>query len=184
MLSRSLLVLAVPALVLAVPGFGLSEAAAQHRSKTHSGGQHDGGSYGRKPTPNRHSSGGYSVMSAPNGGSLRRALRPSANTAPVAVPNRAGRSAGTATVSIPDVEATASARGTGQLRVRASVPDATLFVNGARVGKLPADAVDLEPGVHEIRVAKYGYRAHEQKLTVEAGKPVDLSVELEPLSID
>ncbi len=70
--------------------------------------------------------------------------------------------------------------GSGELHLRVQPKDATVYVDGEFRGDVPqADHLRLDPGPHKVELARPGYRTLEREVTVEAGRTVDLDVELE-----
>jgi len=63
------------------------------------------------------------------------------------------------------------------VKVVSAVPEAEVFVDGARLGTVPQEK-ELSPGEHFVVVSKVGYATVEQKILVEAGKPQTLTVKL------
>ena len=65
----------------------------------------------------------------------------------------------------------------GLLRITSGLDEVTAFVDGKQVGRVPAE-VALEPGEHQIRVSKQGYRDETTTIVVRAG--AERSVDLDP----
>jgi serine/threonine protein kinase len=59
----------------------------------------------------------------------------------------------------------------GSLLVRSSPSGAEVFVDGARRGVTPLAVRDLPLGAHAVRVARPGFAAAEQRVTLDAGRP-------------
>ncbi len=81
--------------------------------------------------------------------------------------------AGQSTVVKLDLNKTSGAR----IHVVSPVPEAKVFIDGALAGSVPIDTT-VTPGEHFVVVQHDGYTKYEAKLTVEAGKNVDVSAEL------
>ena len=65
----------------------------------------------------------------------------------------------------------------GTLKVVSSVPDAEVYIDGALAGKVPQEK-KIAAGDHPITVRLEGYKAFEQKVTIEVGKTVTVQAEL------
>jgi serine/threonine protein kinase len=59
----------------------------------------------------------------------------------------------------------------GSLLVRSTPSGAEVFVDGARRGVTPLAVRDLPLGAHAVRVARAGFAATEQRVTLDAGRP-------------
>jgi hypothetical protein len=55
--------------------------------------------------------------------------------------------------------------------VRSTPSGAEVFVDGARRGVTPLAVRDLPLGAHAVRVARAGFAATEQRVTLDAGRP-------------
>jgi hypothetical protein len=55
--------------------------------------------------------------------------------------------------------------------VRSTPSGAEVFVDGARRGVTPLAVRDLPLGAHAVRVARAGFAAAEQRVTLDAGRP-------------
>ena len=65
----------------------------------------------------------------------------------------------------------------GIIKVVSSVPDATVFVDGAALGKAPQDK-RVSAGEHPVVVRLDGFKQFEQKVRVDAGQTVTVQAEL------
>jgi len=72
---------------------------------------------------------------------------------------------------------TEAAGDTGLLKVVSTVPDATVFIDGAAVGKVPQEK-RLSQGEHPVLVKLDGYKQFDQKVRIEAGQTVTVQAEL------
>ncbi|MBT8496066.1 MAG: PEGA domain-containing protein, partial [Deltaproteobacteria bacterium] len=63
------------------------------------------------------------------------------------------------------------------VRVVSPVPEAVVFVDGARLGTVPQEK-QLAPGEHFVVVQKPGFTKFEQKIQVKSGKPMVVTAEL------
>src|SRR6185436_12580580 len=77
------------------------------------------------------------------------------------------------------LELALGALGVQQLRVASDPPGATLRVEDDIVGVTPW-AGELTPGLHQIRLERAGYRAHEAQVALAAQHAADLEVTLLP----
>lgn len=71
---------------------------------------------------------------------------------------------------------------TGELTVRANVPEATVWLDGERAGALVDGTLvlrDVEAGVHTIKIDADGYQPYTTTTTVDAGKQARLQVALQ-----
>lgn len=71
----------------------------------------------------------------------------------------------------------------GALRVKTDITGAQIFLDGEEKGTTPATLRDLSPGPHQLALVKDGYEAHEQAVTVTAGKTELLKVTMKPLAL-
>jgi PEGA domain len=65
----------------------------------------------------------------------------------------------------------------GLLKVVSTVPEATVFIDGAAVGKVPQEK-RIAAGEHPVVVRLDGYKQFEEKVRVEPGKTVTVQAEL------
>lgn len=65
----------------------------------------------------------------------------------------------------------------GLLKVVSNVPDATVFIDGASLGKAPQEK-RIAAGEHPVVVRLEGFKQFEQKVLVEAGKTATVQAEL------
>jgi PEGA domain len=70
----------------------------------------------------------------------------------------------------------------GQLLVTALRPDATVFLDGRRLGAAPQHADGLSPGSHEVRVEKQGFRPFRMQVQILPGREARVEARLEPES--
>jgi len=84
-----------------------------------------------------------------------------------------------ATARVAKLELALAALGVQQLRVASDPPGATLRVEDDIVGVTPW-AGELTPGLHQIRLERAGYRAHEAQVALAAQHAADLEVTLLP----
>jgi serine/threonine protein kinase len=94
------------------------------------------------------------------------AARPAVKTPPV-TPSAPARSLAAA----PARTAAAPAAPPGRLLVRSSPSGAEVFVNGQRRGVTPLAVRDLPLGGYVVRVARPGFTASEQRVTLDPGRP-------------
>jgi serine/threonine-protein kinase len=74
-----------------------------------------------------------------------------------------------------------AAAGTGRLLIR-STPPATAFLDGREAGQTPLTISAVQPGVHRVRVAREGFVAEEQSVTITSGRPSQsVTFQLSPL---
>lgn len=87
--------------------------------------------------------------------------------------------AGTAAVLKLDLQAVpeAETRETAVLKVVSPVPEATIFVDGERIGNAPQEK-ELQPGEHFVVVTKPGYKKFEQKVSLDVGQVMTVTAEL------
>lgn len=71
--------------------------------------------------------------------------------------------------------------GLGNLIVVASIRGATVYLNGARVGKTPFARAKLTAGMHEVRVVASGYEPMDDQVQVTAGRTARVTAILQPL---
>lgn len=83
--------------------------------------------------------------------------------------------AGSATVLKLDLNAVA--RSEAKIKVVSPVPGADVYIDGASVGKVPAEQ-EVASGEHFVIVKLDGYKTFEQKLRIEAGQTQTVSAEL------
>ncbi len=67
------------------------------------------------------------------------------------------------------------------LRVVSDPPEALVSINGESRGRTPLDVTGLPTGRHLLQLALRNHRDHFQTVTLEAGQPRTIEVELEPL---
>lgn len=84
--------------------------------------------------------------------------------------------AGDAQVLKFDLQPEASAA-TGLLKVVSRVPEATVYLDGKNIGKVPQDK-DVPAGEHFVVVEKEGFTKFEKKIVIEAGQTITVSAEL------
>ncbi len=82
------------------------------------------------------------------------------------------------------VNAAPSQAQTGKLKVKAIPPQAYVFVDGKAIHEASKGSIALSPGEHTVNIYNYGYKPATQKVTINAGKTVDLDVKLDPVSGD
>jgi hypothetical protein len=70
----------------------------------------------------------------------------------------------------------------GRLLVTALRPDATVFLDGRRLGAAPQHADGLSPGAHEVRVEKQGLRPFRMQVQILPGREARVEARLEPES--
>lgn len=70
-----------------------------------------------------------------------------------------------------------AATATGKVKVVSRVPEATVYIDGKNVGKVPQEA-DVPPGDHFVVVEKKGFTKFEKKIRIEAGQDITVSAEL------
>jgi hypothetical protein len=75
-----------------------------------------------------------------------------------------------------DLESDAAAS-TGKLKVVSTVPNADVFVDGALVGKVPAEK-SVAAGEHFVVVRRDGHTQFEQKVRIEAGQTITLQASM------
>jgi hypothetical protein len=68
----------------------------------------------------------------------------------------------------------------GTLKVVSMVPEASVFIDGAAVGKVPIEK-KLQQGEHPVVVRLDGFKQFEQKVRVEAGQTVTVQATLKPV---
>jgi hypothetical protein len=68
---------------------------------------------------------------------------------------------------------------TGTLQVEASVPAATVALDGETLGPAPQER-ELEPGPHRVRVTKEGFLPWEREVHVVPGRSAHVTARLEP----
>ena len=83
--------------------------------------------------------------------------------------------AGSATVLKLDLNAVAKSE--AKIKVVSPVPGADVYIDGASVGKVPAE-MEVASGEHFVIVKLEGYKTFEQKLRIEAGQTQTVSAEL------
>lgn len=83
--------------------------------------------------------------------------------------------AGSATVLKLDLNAVAKTE--AKIKVVSPVPGADVYIDGASVGKVPAE-MEVASGEHFVIVKLEGYKTFEQKLRIEAGQTQTVSAEL------
>ncbi len=69
----------------------------------------------------------------------------------------------------------------GALRVKTDITGVQLFLDGEEKGTTPTTLRSLAPGPHRLALVKDGYEAHEQAVTVTAGKTELVVVAMKPL---
>jgi hypothetical protein len=97
--------------------------------------------------------------------------------APPPSPSPAARRAPAATTT--PTPAPVPVASTGTLRVEASVPGASVAIDGGAVGPAPQQR-DLGPGVHRVRVTRAGFEPWEREVQVVPGHTVRLVARLDP----
>ncbi len=70
----------------------------------------------------------------------------------------------------------------GTLKVVSMVPDASVFIDGGVLGKVPVEK-KLQQGEHTVLVRLDGYKQFEQKVRVEAGQTVTVTASLKPVGL-
>lgn len=83
-------------------------------------------------------------------------------------------SAGSATVLELDLNTAGSV---GTLKVVSPVPEATVFIDGEKIGNVPQSR-QIAAGEHFVVVSKPGYQTLEKKLRIDEGKTVTITAEL------
>jgi hypothetical protein len=73
-----------------------------------------------------------------------------------------------------------TAPGTGNLIVISSVRGASVFLDGAEVGRTPYARANLPAGSHGVRVAASGYQAFDQQILVKSGATKRITAILQP----
>jgi hypothetical protein len=68
----------------------------------------------------------------------------------------------------------------GTIRVISNTPGAEIYVDGARVGRVPMDVKDLKPGEHVVEVRAPGFVARRERVAVSAGSATVLEFDLNP----
>ena len=74
--------------------------------------------------------------------------------------------------------AAVAATDVARLRVVTAVPDAEVFLDGASIGRAPADRKDLAPGKHFVVVRKQGYAEWTREVDLTVGQAVSLTADL------
>lgn len=69
----------------------------------------------------------------------------------------------------------------GALRVKTDITGAQIFLDGQEKGTTPTTLRGLPAGPHQLALVKDGYEAHEQAVTVTAGKTELVVVAMKPL---
>lgn len=72
----------------------------------------------------------------------------------------------------------ASRQSTGVLEVKSNVPSAAVFIDGARIGKVPAEAL-LRAGTHQLEVQASGYDDYAAQVVIKPGDNKSMDVALE-----
>lgn len=72
----------------------------------------------------------------------------------------------------------------GKLTVRATPRQAYVFVDGKAVREASKGAISLSPGDHSVDIYNYGYKPANRKVSIQAGKSVNLDVTLDPAAGD
>jgi hypothetical protein len=73
----------------------------------------------------------------------------------------------------------------GELTVEANVPDAEVFVDGAKKGTLPgADPIFVDPGSHVVEVKAPGYDPYLMMAVMSAGTAMHIRARLEPMRVE
>jgi len=67
----------------------------------------------------------------------------------------------------------------GRIRVVASRPDAEVFVDGKRIGRVPIET-DVKHGKHRVKVSAEGMKDWKEEVTVQRGQATPLRVRLRP----
>lgn len=71
----------------------------------------------------------------------------------------------------------------GALRVKTDITGAQIFLDGQEKGTTPTTLRGLPPGPHQLALVKDGYEAHEQAVTITAGKTELVVVTMKPLAL-
>ena len=71
----------------------------------------------------------------------------------------------------------------GALRVKTDITGVQIFLDGQERGTTPTTLRGLVPGPHQLALVKDGYEAHEQAVTVTAGKTELVVVAMKPLAL-
>ena len=69
----------------------------------------------------------------------------------------------------------------GALRIKTDITGAQIFLDGQEKGTTPTTLRGLAAGTHQLALIKDGYEAHEQAVTVTAGKTELVVVTMKPL---
>lgn len=78
-------------------------------------------------------------------------------------------------------ELEADARARPMLSVTTTPAGATVFIDGRRLGVTPLE-LELQPGSHEVRVAKNGFAPREREVELVKGVDASMTVELVPVT--
>jgi hypothetical protein len=71
----------------------------------------------------------------------------------------------------------------GALRVKTDITGAQIYLDGQEKGTTPTTLRGLAAGAHQLALVKDGYEAHEQAVTVTAGKTELVMVTMKPLTL-
>ncbi len=80
-------------------------------------------------------------------------------------------------VAVVEAVLAAPIKGAGILRVVSPLPEAVVYIDGARAGVSPVEK-EIAPGKHFIMVTKEGFANFQKEVQVEAGATVDLTANL------
>jgi len=71
---------------------------------------------------------------------------------------------------------------TGRVRIYASVPRATVSIDGRALGLAPVDA-ELGPGGHTLQISAQDYKVHREELSIAVGQTRDVRVLLDKIVV-
>lgn len=76
----------------------------------------------------------------------------------------------------------AQRRGTARIEIQASVPGASVFVDGRKVGTTPVGTLFVAPGKHRVKVKKLGHLDHDEEVSVAANEVAQVVADLLPFA--
>ncbi|WP_345463955.1 DUF4384 domain-containing protein [Deinococcus carri] len=72
---------------------------------------------------------------------------------------------------------------TGGLFVGTNVPDATVFLNGQRLGSADSTFSNIRPGTYPVRVQAPGFADYNTSVTIQAGSTTNLNVDFQAVAV-
>ncbi len=82
-----------------------------------------------------------------------------------------------------DLEPKPEEKPVGRISVLSDVPGASVFVDGAPVGKVPLKKYEVEPGKHIVIVRKPGYRDYKVTIQVSKGQLATVTAQLKAVGV-